>query len=42
MREEKIKVVKALVVIDREEGAKENLAQFNCPLVSLFTKSDFL
>lgn len=42
LRKEKIKVLKAVTVIDREEGAKENLAKFNCPLESLFTKSDFL
>ncbi|MDP2922632.1 MAG: orotate phosphoribosyltransferase [Candidatus Omnitrophota bacterium] len=41
LQKEKISVVKAIVVIDREEGAKENLAKVNCPLVSLFTKSDF-
>jgi orotate phosphoribosyltransferase len=41
LQKEKIKVVKAVTVIDREEGAKENLAKANCPLVSLFTKADF-
>lgn len=42
LRAQKIKVVAALVVVDRQEGAKENLARLNCPLISLFTKSDFL
>ena len=42
LRKEKIKVLKAVTVIDREEGAKENLAKLNCPLESIFTKSDFL
>ena len=41
LRKDKIKVVKAITVIDREEGARENLKKVNCPLVSLFTKSDF-
>lgn len=40
LKEEKINVVKALVVIDREEGAKENFSRIGCPFVSLFTKSD--
>jgi orotate phosphoribosyltransferase len=42
LREEKVEVIKAVVVVDRQEGAKENLAKFNCPLISLFSKSDFL
>jgi len=42
LRKVKVKVVKAITVIDREEGARENLKKFNCPLSSLFTKSDFL
>lgn len=41
LQNEKIHVVKTLVVVDREEGAAHNLAKLNCPLVSLFTKSDF-
>ena len=42
LNKEKVKVVKAIAVIDREEGARENLAKLGCPLISLFTKSDFL
>jgi orotate phosphoribosyltransferase len=40
LKEEKINVVKAMVVLDRQEGASANFAQIGCPLVSLFTKSD--
>ncbi|UCC94970.1 MAG: orotate phosphoribosyltransferase [Candidatus Omnitrophota bacterium] len=39
---ERIRVVKAIVVVDREEGAQKNLQKAGCPLVSLFTKHDFL
>jgi len=42
LKKEKIKVVAAVSVVDREEGAKEALAQYGCPLLSLFAKSDFL
>jgi len=42
LKKEKIKVVKAITVVDREEGARENLAKLGCPLISLFTKADFL
>jgi len=42
LRKAKVKVIKAITVIDREEGARENLRKVNCPLISLFTKSDFL
>ncbi len=42
LEKERIKVVAALTVVDREEGAKEALARRRCPLISLFTKSDFL
>lgn len=41
LHKENIEIVKAVIVIDREEGARENLAKVNCPLVSLFKKSDF-
>jgi orotate phosphoribosyltransferase len=41
LQKENIEIVKAVSVIDREEGATENLAKFKCPLVSLFKKSDF-
>ena len=42
LKKEKIKVVAAISVVDREEGAREALARYKCPLISLFTKSDFL
>ena len=42
LRAEKIAVAKAIVVVDREEGARDNLAKLGCPFVSLFTKKDFL
>lgn len=42
LRSMQIKVIKAVVVVDREEGAKENLLRLGCPLVSLFIKTDFL
>ncbi|NQT28382.1 MAG: orotate phosphoribosyltransferase [Candidatus Omnitrophica bacterium] len=42
LKKEKVKVVAAVSVVDREEGAREALAHYRCPLISLFTKSDFL
>ena len=42
LKQEKIKVVKAISVVDRQEGAVQNLAALDCPLISLFKKSDFL
>ncbi|MCM8827275.1 MAG: orotate phosphoribosyltransferase [Candidatus Omnitrophica bacterium] len=40
--EYKLKVLKAIVVVDREEGAKESLEKLKCPLDHIFTKRDFL
>ena len=37
-----LKVVKAVCLVDRQEGAKEALAKKNCPLVSVFRLSDIL
>ncbi len=31
-----------IVILDREEGARENLARVNCHLIPLFTKRDIL
>ena len=42
LQKEKIKVVGAVTVIDRQEGASDNLAALGCPLKSLFTRGDFL
>lgn len=38
----RIKAKKALCIVDREEGAKEALAQKQCELVSIFTAEEFL
>jgi len=37
-----LKVVLAITVVDRQEGAKEALEAMGVPLLSLFMKSDFL
>lgn len=37
-----VKAIKAVCIIDREEGAKDALAKRGCPLVSLFTAQEFL
>jgi len=42
LKQESINVVKAIVIVDRQEGAKEALAKVNCPLESIFRASDFL
>lgn len=42
LRGEKVKISGAAVVVDRQEGARENLSKYNCPLFSIFTKKDFL
>jgi len=42
LRTSKVKVKKAFVVVDREEGAAENLAKVNLSLFSLFKLSDFI
>jgi len=41
LKEARVKVVKALVIVDREEGAAEELAKSGCPFSSIFTKRDF-
>ena len=41
LNESGYKVIKAIAVVDREEGAREAFDEIGCPLVSLFTKSDF-
>ena len=38
----KIRIVSALCIIDRQEGAKETLAKYGCPLVSIFKAQEFL
>jgi len=42
LRKEKVKIAAAAVVVDRQEGARENLSKYNFPLFSVFTKKDFL
>ena len=37
-----IKVIKSLAVLDRKEGAEENLSKYNCPLISLLTIEDLI
>jgi orotate phosphoribosyltransferase len=37
-----VKVDCAIVIVDREEGARENLAKAGCRLISLFKKRDIL
>jgi len=42
LRQDGVRVLKAIVLIDRKEGASEILAQHGCPLISIFNSSDFL
>lgn len=42
VRELGCSVVRAITVVDRLEGAKQNLAEHDVELVSLFTRDDFL
>ena len=42
LKKEKVKIAFAAVVVDRQEGAAENLSKYSCPLFSIFTKKDFL
>jgi len=42
LRQDGVSVLKAMVLIDRQEGAAESLAQHDCPLISIFNSSDFL
>ena len=37
-----VKIQKAVCIIDRQEGAREALAQYHVPLESMFTVSEFL
>jgi len=41
-REEGLKVVQVLALVDREEGGKENLKKLGYDLEALFTRRDFL
>ncbi len=37
-----IRIDKAIVIVDREEGAGENLARENCSLIPIFKAAEFL
>jgi len=41
LKEEGVVVEGAITIIDREEGAAENLARMDCPLISIFKASEF-
>ena len=41
-KEEGLKVVKVLALVDREEGGRDNLKKLGYNLESLFTRRDFL
>ncbi len=42
LQKEGIIVDCVVVIVDREEGARENLAKVDCPLIPLFKKRDIL
>jgi orotate phosphoribosyltransferase len=42
LKEDGVKVLQAIVLVDRQEGATESLAKVGCPLVAIFNSSDFL
>ncbi|MDP2939573.1 MAG: orotate phosphoribosyltransferase [Candidatus Omnitrophota bacterium] len=42
LRQDGIKVDKAIVIVDRQEGAAHNLTKKNCSLISIFKASEFL
>lgn len=42
VKEKKCKIVKVMALVDRLEGARENLARDNYELVSIFTKNDLI
>jgi len=41
MREAGLEIVKAVVIIDREEGGRENIERMSVEVHSLFTRADF-
>lgn len=41
LRQEGVVIECAVVIIDRQEGAVENLARVNCPLIPIFKASEF-
>jgi len=42
LKKDGLKVLKAVSVVDRQEGAREALEKLGCPLISLFKASEFL
>ncbi len=42
LKKYKIPVIKAISVVDRDEGAKEAFQKLRCPFASIFTKKDFI
>ena len=42
MKNAEINVVKAICVVDRDEGARQAIAKYDCPLQSIFQISEFL
>jgi orotate phosphoribosyltransferase len=42
LRSDGIKVDKAIVIVDRQEGAADNLAKQGCSLIPIFKAADFL
>jgi len=41
LREKEIVVEKVVVIVDREEGAREKLKEITCPFYSFFSIRDF-
>lgn len=41
LREGGLEVVAAAVIIDRQEGGRENIEEIGVPVISLFTRNDF-
>ncbi len=42
LKQSGLKPFKAIAVVDREEGARDNLAKLNCPLISLFKAGEIV
>jgi len=42
LKKYKIKVIRAISVVDREEGAKQAFEKLKCPFTSIFSRQDFV
>jgi len=42
LKEAKCEIVKVIAIVDRLEGARETLSQYNYELISIFTKKDLI